>query len=121
MATRSRIGILKDGEIISAYCHWDGYAEHNGQALLDHFFEKRQVEMLLEDGYISSIDLKTGEIERANSVVLATDATLRNFLERAEQCWAEYAYIFSDNEWLGWQLKENKWYELLEVTKSLPR
>ena len=38
MATRSRIGIeLKDGSILSAYHHWDGYPQWLGRILNTHY------------------------------------------------------------------------------------
>ena len=38
MATRSRIGLeLKDGSILSAYHHWDGYESWLGRILNTHY------------------------------------------------------------------------------------
>ena len=41
MATRSNIGIVNEDDSITAiYCHWDGYPEHNGKILLNHYNNK---------------------------------------------------------------------------------
>ena len=55
MATRSRIGIeLKDGSILSAYHHWDGYPEWLGRMLKTHYNAKSLVEELIDGGDMSS-------------------------------------------------------------------
>ena len=37
MGTRSRIGVMHGDICKSVYCHWDGYLEHNGRILQDHY------------------------------------------------------------------------------------
>ena len=54
MSTRARIGLeLKDGSILSAYHHWDGYPEHNGTILLNHYNNKDIINTLLNNGNLS--------------------------------------------------------------------
>jgi len=54
MATRSRIAIeLADGSVESIYCHWDGYPEHNGRLLTDHYTLPEKVQGLIDLGDIS--------------------------------------------------------------------
>lgn len=56
MATRSRIGIeTESGEVKSIYCHWDGYPEHNGKILVNHYTDRAKVEALIELGDISTL------------------------------------------------------------------
>ena len=51
MGTRSRIGLaLGPDQIISVYCHYDGYIEHNGRKLIDNYLYKEQVEELIDGG-----------------------------------------------------------------------
>jgi hypothetical protein len=51
MATRSRIGKkLEDGTIKSIYCHFDGYPEHNGKILKEHYKTEAKIDALLELG-----------------------------------------------------------------------
>lgn len=56
MGTRSRIGIeLPDHTVVSVYCHWDGYVEHNGRILVEHYLNREDVEELIDGGGISSL------------------------------------------------------------------
>jgi hypothetical protein len=54
MATRARIGLeLKDGSILSAYHHWDGYPEWLGRILSTHYNARSLVEELIDGGDMS--------------------------------------------------------------------
>ena len=56
MGTRSRIGLaLGPDQIISVYCHFDGYIQGNGRDLLKHYNTKEQVENLINGGDMSSL------------------------------------------------------------------
>lgn len=56
MGTRSRIGIeMPDHTIVSVYCHWDGYVEHNGKILVEHYQNREDVQELIDGGGISSL------------------------------------------------------------------
>ena len=62
MATRSTIAIeRKDGTVAQVYCHWDGYPEHNGKVLLEHYSDPAKRERLIEHGDISSLGEDIGE------------------------------------------------------------
>ena len=61
MATRSTIAKLgKDGIIKSVYCHCDGYLEHNGKILNEHYKDESKVDELLAHGDISSLNKNIG-------------------------------------------------------------
>ena len=56
MGTRSRIGLaLGPDQIVSVYCHYDGYIQHNGRKLVEHFNTKELVEELINGGDMSSL------------------------------------------------------------------
>jgi len=56
MGTRSRIGYeLPDHSVISVYCHWDGYVEHNGRILVEHYQNRDDVMELIDGGSMSSL------------------------------------------------------------------
>ena len=56
MATRSLIGIKLDNEIVKTiYCHWDGYPEHNGKLLIDHYNSPATITELMELGDLSTL------------------------------------------------------------------
>ena len=56
MATRSNIGILKDGKIRAIYSHFDGYPSGVGQTLRDHYTDVKKIEKLLDLGNVSSLE-----------------------------------------------------------------
>lgn len=61
MGTRSTIAILRaDGSVSQIYCHWDGYLEHNGRILLDHYNTAEKVEELIALGDLSSLGREIG-------------------------------------------------------------
>ena len=56
MGTRSRIGIaLGLNKIVSVYCHYDGYVEHNGRKLLEFYNTADAVHDLINGGDMSSL------------------------------------------------------------------
>ena len=56
MGTRSRIGIeMPDHSVVSVYCHWDGYVEHNGRILVEHYQNREDVKELIDGGSMSSL------------------------------------------------------------------
>jgi len=62
MATRSTIAIEReDGTVAQVYCHWDGYLDHNGRILLEHYQDPAKVERLIAEGAISSLKPQIGE------------------------------------------------------------
>lgn len=61
MATRSAIGMEKDGKILAIYCHWDGYLENNGEILHRHYRTTEKIFQLLSHGDLSSLGAEIGE------------------------------------------------------------
>ena len=56
MATRSNIAYkTPEGKIRSAYCHYDGYPEHNGEMLRRHYMDPDKVKMLVDLGSMSTL------------------------------------------------------------------
>lgn len=67
MGTRSAIGIIKNnGQVHGVYCHWDGYPEHNGLILLEHYKTPEKVQELINMGDISSLDKEIGSKHHFN-------------------------------------------------------
>ena len=60
MGTRSRIGVMHGDKLKSVYCHWDGYLEHNGQLLQDHY-DSAKANHLVALGDISSLKEQIGD------------------------------------------------------------
>lgn len=62
MATRSHIGILNEnGTVDYIYCHFDGYLDHNGRILNQHYTTEDQVRQLLALGDLSILGPELGE------------------------------------------------------------
>lgn len=58
MATRSSIAIQNEnGTVEAIYCHWDGYPEHNGKILKEHYTDEERIRELISNGDMSSLDV----------------------------------------------------------------
>jgi len=108
MATRSFIGIFNqmDGSVRGIYCHNDGYPEHVGDMLSQHYKSAAKVNSLLALGDISSLG-KTlnstvayhrdrGESKNENVTYSNIESMCKNVYE--DMC-AEYSYILMRDGW----------------------
>ena len=55
MATRSAIGVMHGDKVKAVYCHWDGYLDHNGRMLLEHYSDSAKANHLVALGDMSSL------------------------------------------------------------------
>ena len=120
MATRSRIGIqLKDGSILSAYHHWDGYPSWLGRILETHYNTKEKVSALIDGGDMSTCWDEEKQPEyysaRGEDCPPRLDSDLTEYLlpDNSE----EYAYIFRNNEWVCYDMHEFEDDKLPELTE----
>ena len=129
MATRSRIGIeLKDGSVLSAYHHWDGYPEWLGRILTTHYNSKDKVSALIDGGDMSSCwtDQRWSSEEkheygaqyysqRGEDTPPRYDSTLKEYLSEGTR--EEYHYPFRNGEWICYNMHqfEKKNPELVEI------
>ena len=117
MATRSRIGIeLKDGSILSAYHHWDGYPQWLGRILNTQYKTREQAAELIDGGDMSSCwadeiwgeKLPHGEYApeyysaRGENCPPRYDETREEFLSMGE----EFSYIFTSAGWVCYDMNE---------------
>ena len=104
MATRSRIGIeLKDGSILSAYHHWDGYPEWLGRILNTHYNSRELASELIDGGDMSAAwgDENRAEYycERGEDCPPRYDDDIFDFLKKENN--EEDAYIWTvNNKWV---------------------
>jgi hypothetical protein len=103
----------------SVYCHWDGYLDYNGDILQKHY-DSSQANHIVALGDISSlrknfeipegvehsfekpqddITVFYGRDRGEKNVDFRTDDSFAKFLERVEDCGAEYYYIMKDGVW----------------------
>lgn len=61
MGTSSYIALeFADGTVGEVYCHWDGYLEHNGKILLQHYIDPFKLRDLIDLGDMSSLGPNIG-------------------------------------------------------------
>jgi hypothetical protein len=67
MATRSYIGVRNlDASVDYIYCHFDGYPEHNGMILTEHYADMDKVNALMKLGDLSVLGKEIGEKQDFN-------------------------------------------------------
>jgi hypothetical protein len=128
MGTRSRIGVMHGDVVKSVYCHWDGYLDHNGQILLEHY-DSSKANHLVALGDLSTLRPSLGEkhafsqfdvpVEEVEAFKTLTENwctfygrdrgesgtewkvahTFKEFFDQCEECGAEYYYIMRDGVW----------------------
>ena len=139
MGTRSRIGVMHGDVCKSVYCHWDGYLDHNGRILQDHY-DSSKANFLVALGDISSlrknveipedvghsfekpaedITIFYGRDRGEKGVDFAVDFTFADFLHRVDECGADYYYIMRDGTWyVGNPYKGSKLVALSEALQE---
>ena len=61
MGTRSTIALeFADGTVQQVYCHWDGYLEHNGLMLQEHYLDPFKLRKLIDLGGLSKLGPEVG-------------------------------------------------------------
>jgi len=110
MATRARIGVLNpDGNITSIYSHWDGYPDGVGQTLAGNYSRQDLAKRLVAMGGVSALE---GTIEestfyhrdRDEDLEIAESFNRMAFLQLAEGCGAEWAYLWEDEGWRTYRI-----------------
>jgi len=143
MGTRSRIGVMHGNICKSVYCHWDGYLEHNGVILQEHYNSAR-ANNLVALGDLSSLKATIGEkhafsqfelqAEEVAGYKLLTENmctfygrdrgetgiefkvahTFEEFLEQVDHCGGEYYYVMENGVWYYGSMHEsNPFYKRL--------
>lgn len=139
MSTRSYIAEeLPDGKFKVVYCHFDGYIEHNGDILVNHYQDREKVEKLLSLGDLSSLgkdidpnpnlphSIDYDKQQKDVCVFYNRDgggkeseckAKILTMEEMFDNDWIEYFYIFTlANEWKYYDYEQNL---LRDVAKDL--
>jgi len=126
MGTRSRIGVMHGDVVKSVYCHWDGYLEHNGAILQEHYDSSR-ANNLVALGDLSSLRPAIGVEHPFSSIGIMEHEdyekaygdmctfygrdrgetgtewkvahSFAQFYEQCDNCGAEYYYIMRDGVW----------------------
>jgi hypothetical protein len=110
MATRSTISIETPEGIRSIYCHFDGYLDHNGKILKEHYDTAEKVNALIDLGDISSLG---EDLEKTVAYHRDRKEPLRiNIVNTTSDIdTLDYNYLFREGKWIYW----NDCYKLKEV------
>ena len=135
MATRSVIAKTQpSGKIKASYCHFDGYPEHNGKILASYYTDKKKINALLAEGEISVLGHNIGKKIDFNDYQLCHALNQCRFYHRdrgeklrkntvrdaseleeyANDCNAEFVYLFKENKWHVLNVYDNGDFVLLE-------
>jgi|TARA_R110002124_G_scaffold110103_1_gene263602 hypothetical protein len=101
MGTRSNIAYKKaTGEIVSMYCHYDGYPEHNGVVLNNHYNTKSKARALVDNGYQSALKTTVEESNegRVHEEPPITYRSFHSFIIDINFD-IEWVYLFKDDCW----------------------
>ena len=111
----------------SVYCHWDGYLEHNGEILAQHY-DSTKANNLVALGDLSSLRAEIGEKHAFSRLETPMDDeayeklygnmttfygrdrgeentswkvahSFEEFLEQVHNCGAEFYYVMKDEVW----------------------
>ena len=129
MSTRSLIGKLnKDNTVTYIYCHFDGYFEHNGEILIDHYDNDYKVDELINLGNISSLGEEIGEKQdfdyprnkkwclsylrdRGCKEDTANTISLEEW-NNMDNSWIEWLYLWNGYRWItSYRETNSKWVE----------
>lgn len=136
MATRSAIGIEKDGKILAAYCHYDGYLDNNGDILYKHYQDPEKILKLVMLGDMSTLGEEVAapigmthsynNPMRGVTVYYGRDrgedgGEFREFNTREEMIqhyWdCEYFYLWTNNHWIYSQGRQ--WADLGQAIAAI--
>ena len=132
MGTRSNIGIVNDnGSVTGIYVHWDGYPEHNGKLLLNHYTNSEKINQLMSLGNLSYLAENIYSDKKAHSFRNPVDGVcvaygrdrgetgtnswifdnISEFEEFAGNCCVDYQYLFNNGKW-QYRNHNGTWNEL---------
>jgi hypothetical protein len=134
MSTRSRIAIEKqDGTVDSIYCHFDGYLEHNGKVLNEHYTDEASIWGLIALGDLSILGPEIGEQQDFNGPrnkqwclaygrdrgETGVEARKCSYVDYTKEHFEEYVYLFTPGK--GWEVRSygaSYWADLSKALQS---
>tara|TARA_R100000365_G_C2672897_1_gene21402 strand:- start:42 stop:488 length:447 start_codon:yes stop_codon:yes gene_type:complete len=106
MGTRSNIGYEnKNKNVNFMYCHYDGYLDHNGRMLLEHYNSEEDAQDLVDNGYASSLQPTVKEINEKRVHFDKPEAykSLGNYMRNVDTLFIEFIYLWRNNQWwIAW-------------------
>ena len=141
MATRAIIAKLDDKGVKAIYNHSDGYLEHAGRILAEHYRDKSKVDELLAHGDVSIIDENIGVKidfndyktryankqckfymrDRGEKYKHATQLKdEKELIEFSNNCDVEFIYMFAYGSWYVYDVYNNSKFVELEEELYVP-
>ena len=142
MATRATIAKLDKNGVKAIYLHSDGYLEHAGKILDQHYQDESKVDELLSHGDVSSLNENIGEKLPFNDYMLFHEKKQCRFYHRdrgedkkeaatlggenelvkfaTEKCDAKYIYMFAFGSWYVYDVYNNSEFVELEEVLYVP-
>jgi len=133
MSTNSRISIIKKNEKISSiYCNWEGFPQHQGAMLLEHYNSEEKAKEIIALGDLSILNAQLYPSEKHSFADPQGGVTIAYHRDRKEKLriakhrtLAEYekSYLFDkvnynylwSGKWLVFdKYGKKKWLELTE-------
>jgi hypothetical protein len=118
MGTRSDIIVQNAaGQWARIYCHWDGYLEHNGRILFDHYTTQAHADALIAGGDLSSLAPSPAKPDghtfdkpvdghcvfygrdRGEPYTAAKVGDALQAVWPEKDCWTEFAYVWTAGRW----------------------
>ena len=123
MATRSYIGVKNtDGTVDYIYCHFDGYPEHNGEILTEHYASVERVNELMKLGDLSVLGKFIGEKQDFNNRI--PDCCLAYGRDRGEKNVSvntgDYNELIKDQNVDYVYIFDGEYWECFDTYTSLP-
>ena len=140
MATRAIIAKLDDKGVKAIYNHSDGYLEHAGRILAEHYRDKSKVDKLLAHGDVSIIDENIGvkidfndyktryankqckfymrdRGEKYKQAEQLKDET--ELIEFSNNCDVDFIYMFAYGYWYVYDIHNGEAYNEINKFKEL--
>jgi hypothetical protein len=119
MGTHAMIGIVEnDGTVTASYCHYDGYLAGVGQTLFNHYNTQYDAEVVAKGGYMSALyeDYLTTRQEAVhNEPPYEYESVNHFFAEGADECGADYLYLWDGQAWFFKPTYEKVGFEEVEM------
>lgn len=113
MATRSAIGIYKNGKIKSIYNHFDGDIKVTGNLLYTYYNNETLINELLNKGSVRALEASIEDTEFLGDKADIFNS-LDEYIKESHRMYdAEYIYVFKDKEWYVY-LPDKKQYKSLK-------
>ena len=140
MATRAIIAKLDDNGVKAIYNHSDGYLEHAGRILAEHYRDKSKVDELLAHGDVSMLDENIGvkidfndyktryankqckfymrdRGEKYKQAEQLKDET--ELIEFSNNCDVDFIYMFAYGYWYVYDIHNGEAYNEINKFKEL--